>query len=74
MLSKTAKQCTTGSAKSYTSPNFEEEADVLFALLVKYPFTFVAELYGVTDNTVRKWCVRHTIPKLSPYYRNISVR
>ena len=34
----------------------------LFQLIQKYPFTKLAEYYGVTDNAVRKWCAFYGLP------------
>ena len=33
------------------------------------PFTKIAEKYGVTDNTVRKWCKSYGLP-----YRRKDIR
>lgn len=32
-------------------------------------FTKIGKKYGVTDNTIRKWCVKHGIPSKSSDYR-----
>lgn len=31
-------------------------------LIRKYPFTYIAQKYGVTDNAVRKWCKYYNLP------------
>lgn len=44
----------------------------LFEMLVVNPFTKVGEFYGVSDNTVRKWCKKYKIPHSSKYYKNYA--
>lgn len=41
----------------------------LYELLKDNPFTKVGEMYGVSDNAVRKWCKSYGIPTKSSYYR-----
>lgn len=31
-------------------------------LIRKKPFTHIAQEYGVTDNTIRKWCISYNLP------------
>ena len=31
-------------------------------LIYKYPFTKIGEMFGVTDNSVRKWCKKYELP------------
>lgn len=47
------------------------EADVLFYLLLQYPFTFVGNLFGVSDKAIKKWCIKMNIPSKASYYRNV---
>lgn len=44
----------------------------LFELLKETPFTKVGEIYNVSDNAVRKWCLKYNIPNKSSYYRNLK--
>ena len=37
--------------------------DELKNLIRKEPFTKIGELYGVTDNAIRKWCISENLPK-----------
>lgn len=39
-------------------PNKEE----LEKLIYKYPFTQIGKIYGVSDNSVRKWCKKYGLP------------
>ena len=41
----------------------------LYNLLKDNPFTKVAEMFGVSDNTIRKWCVSYEIPSKAKYYK-----
>ena len=50
------------------------EADELFYLLMKYPFTFVGNLFGVSDKSIAKWCMRMEIPSKSSYYRKVHYK
>lgn len=47
------------------------DTDELFYLLLQYPFSFVGNLFGVSDNAIKKWCVKMNIPSKSSYYRNV---
>lgn len=38
----------------------------------KYPITKVAELYGVTDNAIRKWCRKMGLPDKSTHIKRYS--
>lgn len=44
----------------------------LYNLLCKHTFTYVGEIFYVSDNTIRKWCDKYNIPRNSKYYRNIA--
>ena len=37
--------------------------DELKALIRKEPFTTIADIYGVTDNAIRKWCDKEHLPR-----------
>lgn len=43
--------------------------DALYSLLIENSFKKVGNMYGVSDNTVRKWCDSYNIPRNSRYYR-----
>lgn len=36
--------------------------EVLQELIYKYPFTQIGKMFGVTDNTIRKWCKKYNLP------------
>lgn len=48
------------------------EKDELYELLKNNSFVTVANIYGVSDNAVRKWCDKYGIPRHSSYYRNLK--
>ena len=31
-------------------------------LIYKIPFTRIGEMYGVSDNAIRKWCKKYDLP------------
>ena len=37
--------------------------DELKALIRETPFTTIANMYGVSDNAIRKWCVNYLLPR-----------
>ena len=49
-------------------PNKEE----LYRLLSENSFTYVAELFGVSDNSVRKWCDAYGIPRYASFYKKFK--
>lgn len=52
------KQCYALSHRKVDRPIREE----LKELIRKYPFIKIGEIYGVTDNAVRKWCKGYDLP------------
>lgn len=69
-LKRVSKYCSVecsnkGDRKVKNRPTSEE----LYELLKDNPFTKVGEMYGVSDNAVRKWCKSYGIPTKSSYYR-----
>lgn len=69
-LKRVSKYCSVecsnkGDRKVKNRPTSEE----LYDLLKGNPFTKVGEMYGVSDNAVRKWCKSYGIPTKSSYYR-----
>lgn len=68
--STSGKLCRKCFAKtSITKPPISK--DELFELLTKYSFIYVAKIFNVSDNTIRKWCDKYEIPKYSSYYRKL---
>ena len=43
--------------------------DTLYDLLLHNSFTKIGSMFGVSDNAVRKWCVKYGLPKHSSYYK-----
>jgi uncharacterized protein YjcR len=41
-------------------------------LIRNTPFTKIGELYGVSDNTIRKWCEKYNLPKRSTEIKQIT--
>lgn len=56
-----SKLCVSCSNKSRES-KLPVTKDELLNLIIKYPFTIIGEMYNVSDNAVRKWCVRYGLP------------
>ena len=46
--------------------------DDLFGLLCKHSFVAVGKMFGVSDNTIRKWCDRYNLSRHSNYYRSLA--
>lgn len=46
--------------------------ETLYSLLQQHSFVYVGKMYGVSDNAVRKWCLKYNIPKHSSYYRKLA--
>lgn len=46
--------------------------EILYDLLKENTFIDVGRMFNVTDNTVRKWCIKYGLPKHSSYYRNLA--
>lgn len=67
-ISNRASMCEECSHKSSRITK-RPDRDLLFYLLLCFNFTFVGNLYGVSDNAVRKWCVTEGIPNKSSYYQ-----
>lgn len=67
-IKKNSKYCSMCSAK-YSRKVERPTKDELLVLLHKVcNFSKIGKLYGVTDNTIRKWCQRYNLPyKTSDY-------
>lgn len=55
---KRCKDCYHFNSRKVERPNKEE----LLKLIHKYPFTYIASIYKVSDNTIRKWCKYYNLP------------
>ncbi|MDT9683396.1 HNH endonuclease signature motif containing protein [Streptomyces sp. TRM76323] len=47
------------------------DKDTLYNLLINHSFIYVGRQYNVSDNAVRKWCIKYDIPSNSKYYRDL---
>ena len=56
--SKLCVDCSNKSRESRISPTKEE----LLQLISKYTFTKIGDMYNVSDNAVRKWCIKYGLP------------
>ena len=61
--------CYKKTTKSFLMPNKEELQQMLIES--KGNFTEIGKKYGITDNTVRKWCKKYDIPFHSKDYKPI---
>lgn len=43
----------------------------LYNLLCNNSFIYVGNMFGVSDNAIRKWCDKYGIPRHSSYYRKL---
>ena len=66
---KYQKYCSTHCANKCQSGKPPIEKEQLYDLLKNHNFTYVGSLYGVSDNAVRKWCVKLGIPDKASAYR-----
>jgi hypothetical protein len=66
-LSTRCRNCSDKYRRKFKRP----DAVSLFSILTDYQgnFTKVAQDYGVTDNTVRKWCISYNLPYKSQDYK-----
>lgn len=48
------------------------DKETLFNLCCKKSFVEIGKMYGVSDNTIRKWCEKNGLPRYSSYYKNIN--
>lgn len=39
------------------------DREQLKQLIRNQPFTFIGKIYGVKDNTIRKWCDKYNLPR-----------
>lgn len=52
-------------------PKDRPDKEKLLSLIKEYPFTKIGEMYGVTDNTIRKWCKNYGIPHTKKELREL---
>lgn len=64
-LTGLCRKCYESSITNYI-PSKEE----LYNLLLNHSFVEVGRMFNVSDNAVRKWCVKYNIPRNSKYYRS----
>ena len=46
--------------------------DILKTLIRTKSFTEIGKIYGVSDNTIRKWCVKHSLPSKKSEIKKID--
>ena len=70
-ISEDALRCKTcaGKQKITEKPVTREE---LKDLIRNKPFTQIGEQFGVTDNAIKKWCIRYNLPSKKKDIKNIS--
>lgn len=73
-ISAGAKRCGSCESKRRVIPfdKMPVSREKLKGLIRNMPFTKIALLYGVTDNSVRKWCIKYGLPHKSKTIRAIS--
>lgn len=52
------RECSLKNSRKVERPNKDE----LFQLIKTYSFIKLGEMYGVTDNAIRKWCKYYNLP------------
>ena len=62
------KQCKLESLNRKEKP----EREILKNLIRSTPFTKIGEMYGVTDNAVRRWCDSYNLPRKAREIKQIS--
>lgn len=55
-------------------PKDRPDKEKLLSLIKEYPFTKIGEMYGVTDNTIRKWCKNYGIPHTKKELRELILK
>ena len=66
IISKDAVRCIKCSSKNRTSNEVNGiSREELKYLIRNTPFTTIGQLYGVSDNAVRKWCDKYNLPRKS---------
>ena len=73
IISHTAIRCTSCDGKFKASHNvLPVSREQLKQLIRNIPFTQIAKLYNVTDNAIRKWCDKYSLPRNKKDINNYS--
>lgn len=65
------RQCMRNLSKSKQKKELPVSKEELYELLYKNSFIQVGKKFGVSDNTIRKWCDKYGIPRHSHYYKKL---
>lgn len=75
-ISLRSTRCNTCAAKYKNSfkvkPEDRPSKEELFELIKNNPFTKIGEMYGVKDNTIRKWCKNYGLPSTKKELRELD--
>lgn len=74
-ISKKAKRCVNCENKGREYMSIIEERisrDELKNLIRTTSFTAIGEIYGVSDNAIRKWCVHYNLPRTKKIIKSYS--
>lgn len=74
-ISLKSTRCNTCASKYKNSfkvkPEDRPSKEELFELIKNNPFTKIGEMYGVKDNTIRKWCKNYGLPSTKKELREL---
>lgn len=62
LMVKTANMCRSCYSKEHKSKIIPSKQELIEKIL-SMPFTSIAKYYGVSDNAVRKWCIKYDLPQ-----------
>jgi hypothetical protein len=68
----TSKTCADCSHMLQRRVSERPSREQLKALVRQKPFLQIASMYGVSDNTIKKWCYRENIPNKTSVIRDMS--
>lgn len=75
-ISLKSTRCNTCASKHKNSfkvkPEDRPSKEELFKLIKTKYFTTIGEMYGVTDNTIRKWCKNYGLPSTKKELRELN--
>ena len=75
-ISLKSTRCNTCASKYKNSfkvkPEDRPSKEELFELIKNNPFTKIGEMYGVKDNTIRKWCKNYGLPSTKKELRGLN--
>ena len=75
-ISSKSIRCQSCAAKYKNSfkvkPEDRPSKEELFELIKNNPFTKIGEMYGVKDNTIRKWCKNYELPSTKKELRKLN--